>query len=386
MDSIPGHAVIERLLALGDGAPDAIVRGALDTGLERTVRALFGELLPRLARSGLPDGGLVIDYRVRLDHAEQSFEIRLGPSARRLEIRAAPAESAHLRISHGAAEFADLFRALLGARHDLGSAALDTCTTGEAALLKKLLDCFADSPGLAELAALYGSCKWGNTWEPTYYEPYLAPYRNDRIKVLEIGAGGGPDENAGGESLRMWRDYFPRALIYGVDIFAKVGIDEQRIRFFQGDQSDDAFLGRLLEQVGTPDIIIDDGSHINEHVIKTFTRLFPSLADGGLYLVEDVNTSYWPAFGGSRTDRNDPRTTMGFLKALTDGLNHQDYLWPEDYSPSYLDKHIVGVHFHPVFVAVQKGLHTTKSEKDFTWEQWGIDLEEHMSVAKSYEP
>ena len=63
------------------------------------------------------------------------------------------------------------------------------------------------------------------------------------------------------------------------------------------DESKAEDLQRVLA-IGPPDVIIDDGSHIGEHVCTTFETLFPRMATGGVYVIEDLHTSYWPSYGG----------------------------------------------------------------------------------------
>ena len=151
----------------------------------------------------------------------------------------------------------------------------------------------------------------------------------------------------------MWRTYFPKALIYGIDIYDKSGHDERRIKTFKGSQADSEFLEHLMSQTGPFDIIIDDGSHMNEHILYTFKYLFPRLTDNGLYVIEDLQTSYWRKFGGSN-ELNRPDTAMGFLKCLVDGLNHAEFELPS-YQPSYFDRHIVALHFYHNIAFIQKG-------------------------------
>ncbi|WP_138774321.1 class I SAM-dependent methyltransferase [Desulfohalovibrio reitneri] len=106
----------------------------------------------------------------------------------------------------------------------------------------------------------------------------------------------------GGSSLRMWRTYFPKARVYGIDIHDKKSHDERRIKTFKGSQVDGDFLDRVIDEIGRPDIIIDDGSHINSHIIGSFEHLFPKMKEGGIYAVEDQQTSYWPEhYGGWST-------------------------------------------------------------------------------------
>jgi len=152
----------------------------------------------------------------------------------------------------------------------------------------------------------------------------------------------------------MWRTYFPRARVFGIDIHDKSLHKECRICTFQGSQVDDEFLDRVLKNIGQPDIIIDDGSHMNQHVLHTFNYLFPRMNERGFYVIEDVQTSYQKRFGGSSEDLDRPDTTMGFMKRLTDGLNYTEYE-RQNYESTYSDKHITAIHFYHNMVFIQKG-------------------------------
>src|SRR5882757_9979464 len=85
------------------------------------------------------------------------------------------------------------------------------------------------------------------------------------------------------------------------------------INIFKGSQVDKEFLRNVIKKIGNPDIIIDDGSHVNEHMIDTFKILFPLLKDGGVYVVEDTQTSYWPEFGGDSEKLENPKTILSYL-------------------------------------------------------------------------
>ena len=137
--------------------------------------------------------------------------------------------------------------------------------------------------------------------------------RKKHLNLLEIGVGGEEDVYKGGNSLRMWKRYFPNGNIFSIDIFDKSIHEEKRIKIFRGDQTDASFLNDISNKIGDIDIIIDDGSHINNHVIKTFEILFPKLKDGGIYVVEDTQTSYWPEYGGSSFDLSSSFTIMNFF-------------------------------------------------------------------------
>jgi demethylmacrocin O-methyltransferase len=188
------------------------------------------------------------------------------------------------------------------------------------------------------------------------YTIHFQKLRRKKLNILEIGVGGYEFADIGGESLRMWKFYFPRSNIYGIDIFDKSGQEEKRIKIFQGSQADREFLLSVCKEIGGIDIIIDDGSHINEHVITTFKILFPLLNMSGIYVVEDIQTAYWPDFGygGDSLDLNNPNTSMNFFKKLTDGLNYEEFIHP-GYQPSYFDKNIKSVHFYHNMVFIYKG-------------------------------
>lgn len=105
--------------------------------------------------------------------------------------------------------------------------------------------------------------------------------RRDKINtLLEIGV------HQGG-SLRMWEEYFPTASIYGIDTIDSFK-DKGRIRFRCGDQADIKFLNEVTNEVGSWDIVIDDGSHKFKHQKVTFETLWPRVSAGGIYVIEDV--------------------------------------------------------------------------------------------------
>jgi 23S rRNA U2552 (ribose-2'-O)-methylase RlmE/FtsJ len=211
---------------------------------------------------------------------------------------------------------------------------------------------------------MYGSDKWGQHWYAQHYERHFSPLRKKPLVVLEIGIGGYDNPHSGGPSLRMWKSYFPKSRIYGVDIYDKSPHDEDRIRTFVGDQSDEEFLTKLISEIGRPDIVIDDGSHISKHVIKSFEVLFPLMADDGIYVIEDLSTSYWPHFGGSSENMDSAQTSMGMLKRLADGLNHKEFML-SDYQQSYFDENIVSVHFYHNLVFCYKGKNLEKAHRQF---------------------
>lgn len=131
------------------------------------------------------------------------------------------------------------------------------------------------------------------------------------IRILELGVWKGG-------SLDLWRQFFgPQAVIYGVDIVDPGRVitgGEVRI----GSQIDSEFLASVVREMGGVDVVIDDGSHLSKHVVKSFEILYPMLNPGGLYIIEDLHTSYWPTYGGGLRRKN---SSIEFLKHLIDYMN-----------------------------------------------------------------
>ncbi|NTF42800.1 class I SAM-dependent methyltransferase [Rhizobium rhizogenes] len=213
-----------------------------------------------------------------------------------------------------------------------------------------ILHPFAPSLELKALAEKHGTDKV--RYCPVY-ETYFREHRDLPLNILEIGVEGNEDPKAGGNSVRMWKEYFPNAQIYAIDIVDKSAHVEDCITIFQGSQDNEAFLKKVADQMGRIDIIIDDGSHITHHIIKTFEVLYPILATGGIYIVEDVGTSYWDNYGGS-TDLSDPKTSVNYFKRLADGLNARHFR--HQYEKTYADKVTKEVSFFENLVIMRKDL------------------------------
>jgi len=216
---------------------------------------------------------------------------------------------------------------------------------------------------LKNLARVYKSDKWDRHYYAKHYQANFRRFKFKKIKLFEIGVGGYHYPDRGGNSLRMWKRYFPFGRIFSLDIYDKSYVEESRIKIFQGSQVDEVVLNKIIDQIGEPDIIIDDGSHINEHVIKTFQFLFPKLKDGGIYAVEDCQTSYWPDYGGDSDSLNNQATMMNYFKNLADCINHEEFL-RKDYVPSYFDQHILSIQFFHNLIFVFKGLNNEGSNID----------------------
>jgi hypothetical protein len=206
---------------------------------------------------------------------------------------------------------------------------------------------------LTQLAAYFDTDKWGLHRYTPHYERHLRHLRQESFTLLELGIGGYRNEGQGGGSLRMWKNYFPHAQVVGLDIEDKSFVERPRITTYQGSQTDEELLRRVVADHPDLRVVIDDGSHVPEHIRATFAVLFPLLPDGGIYAIEDTQTSYWPDWGGS-TDRQDPTTTMALVKDLIDGLNYEEFL-DDGYAPTYADRHVVAVHCYHNLVVIEKG-------------------------------
>ena len=147
------------------------------------------------------------------------------------------------------------------------------------------------------------------------YDDIFFGNRVDRMgeyNILEIGVDGG-------HGLRALKKYFPNSKICGLDILPECKKEEEDgIEVVIGSQVDQATLHLLASKQF--DIIIDDGSHDNNHVFDTFCELFPSLRQdkAGLYIIEDTHTSYWPYYNGGYRDEN---STIEKFKSIIDACH-----------------------------------------------------------------
>ena len=135
-----------------------------------------------------------------------------------------------------------------------------------------------------------------------FYDVMLNDIRNNVDSLLEIGV-------YAGASLRMWEEYFTQATIYGIDIDPRVLFSTDRIKTFLCSQTDFRKMDSLFKD-GSIDIIVDDGSHIISHQINSFLYMKKFLKPKGIYILEDLHTSYMPAYIDSEV------LTIDFLKNI----------------------------------------------------------------------
>jgi SAM-dependent methyltransferase len=179
------------------------------------------------------------------------------------------------------------------------------------------------------------------------YERHFSRFKNTSCSIVEIGCGQGG-------SLQLWKRYFgPHADIFGIDIEPVCKQQEEdQVQVFIGDQSDRAFLDGVIAEIGQPDVVIDDGSHVMAHVSASFDALYPRLSKNGVYLVEDLHTAYWEEWGGGHLRQG---TFIERCKVLVDSLNayHSRGAVPVD----EFARTTMSMHFYDSIVVFERGLH-----------------------------
>jgi hypothetical protein len=203
-----------------------------------------------------------------------------------------------------------------------------------------------------------GRCsKWRHYFE--IYDRYLTPFRGKACTYLEIGV-------SQGGSLEILQEYLgPEAKIIGLDIkpeclqWARNGLE-----VLIGDQASPEFLGQVVAPKGPFDIIIDDGGHVPDQQLVSFMTLWPTLKEGGVYIVEDLHTSYWLGGQASRFGINFYDYARGLVEKLS--AYHVDERLMERYALPYEQRasavtlnnfaaqEIFGIHFYDSVIVFEK--------------------------------
>jgi O-antigen biosynthesis protein len=178
----------------------------------------------------------------------------------------------------------------------------------------------AKKPSLRDLFAAHTG-KVSDKWDIyiSEYDRLFQPYRDQPVRLLEIGI-----QNGG--SLEVWNKYFAKAKrIIGSDIDPKceqLTFDDPKIAVVVADANTNDAERRILTESDGFDLIIDDGSHQSGDIVRSFARYFKHVADGGLYIAEDLHCSYWQDFEGGIFQ---PYSSIAFFKQLTDAINHEHW-------------------------------------------------------------
>lgn len=185
--------------------------------------------------------------------------------------------------------------------------------------------------------------KWAHYFD--VYERHFSKYRGKEIVILEIGT-------LHGGSLQMWKSYFgDKAKIYGMDINpACKAVEEENIKVLIGSQTDRKFLRQVKQEIPPIDILIDDGGHTMLQQIVSYEELFDHVKPDGVYLCEDVHTSYWLKYGGGHKRRG---SFIEYSKNFIDQLNA--YHSVEKSLPvTSFTRSVNSVHYYDSIVVVEK--------------------------------
>jgi len=151
----------------------------------------------------------------------------------------------------------------------------------------------------------------------------------------------------------MWKDYFgEKTKIFGIDIMPQCkSLEEENIQIFIGSQSDRKFLRKIKQQIPPIDILIDDGGHTMKQQIVTFEELFSHVKEDGIFLCEDLHTSYWTSYGGGLKRHG---TFIEYSKNFIDQINayHSRQLPVNDFTKS-----VDSLHYYDSIIVIEKKKH-----------------------------
>ena len=186
--------------------------------------------------------------------------------------------------------------------------------------------------------------KWQHYFE--IYDRHFSRFRGSPVNIVEFGV-------SQGGSIQMWKHYFgDHAKIYGVDINPNCKqFEEAGVKIFIGDQEDRRFLQSVARQVPAIDILIDDGGHTMRQQIATFEELFPYVSPNGVYLIEDLHTSYWERWGGGYKRQG---SFIEYSKNFIDQINAWHSKQPQKFKVSDFTKTAKSLHFYDSVLVVEK--------------------------------
>ena len=219
---------------------------------------------------------------------------------------------------------------------------------------------------ITDLAIKHKSDKYGSHYYTHIYERYMYEKKKKSINLLEIGIGGYTNEKGyadifvGGESLKIWRDYFKKGQIAGLDIIKKKINLGSRVKIFQGSQSSTKALSNITKKFKKFDFIIDDGSHRYEDVKFSFKYLYRYLKDGGYYFIEDTQSSYIRELGGDGANLENKKTVINYFKGIIDKINFQEIENPY-YKPDSIALNTIEIHFFHNMIVIKKNKNLEKS-------------------------
>jgi hypothetical protein len=182
------------------------------------------------------------------------------------------------------------------------------------------------------------------------YPIFLDKFKDENISLLEIGFNEG-------KSYKLWESYFNAAKIYAMDINHS-GITE-RGEIFKGDQSNLNDLIKVSSNINNCKIIIDDGSHVAEHQLKSFHYLFENLLkNNGVYIIEDIECSYWSPDAMLYGYTTGYLNIVDYFSKLNHSVNNHYNLQPNPLN-------IKMITFAPNCIIIQKGNEIDKIRKEY---------------------
>jgi hypothetical protein len=186
--------------------------------------------------------------------------------------------------------------------------------------------------------------KWNHYFE--IYDRHFRRFRGSDVHIVEFGV-------SHGGSLQMWKHYFgPHAKIFGIDINPHCKqLEDEQVTIFIGDQEDRSFLRELAKQIPRIDILIDDGGHTMSQQINTFEELFQCIDSNGVYLGEDLHTSYWSEFGGGYRA---PGTFIEYSKNFIDYIHAWHSRQTDLLSVTEFTKSVHSLHYYNSILVIEK--------------------------------
>ncbi len=175
-----------------------------------------------------------------------------------------------------------------------------------------------------------------------HYDQLFGPLRDNPISMLEIGV-----QNGG--SLETWSQFFKSAeVIVGCDINPKCAVlryDDPRIKVVVADANSTQGFQSITSYATSFDIVIDDGSHQSNDILRSFIAYFPLVKPGGVYVVEDACCLYLDEFGGGLLNEFG---AYNFFKRLVDVISFQ--FWKNDLSINHYLRTFFDLRSTPPFI------------------------------------
>jgi len=203
-----------------------------------------------------------------------------------------------------------------------------------------------------DLRSIFDNNKDGkliHKWEHYFdvYHRHLSRFRGKQVTMLEIGV-------SQGGSLDMWREYFGDGLaLYAVDIDERCKqFEREGVTIFIGDQGDRGFLRKIREQMPPLDILIDDGGHTMKQQIRTFEELYGHVKTDGVFICEDLCTSYMRRYGGGIRKKS---SFIEYSKNFIDQINAWFSENKSKLDVSEFSRSTDSLHYYSGMLVIEKG-------------------------------